>query len=162
MFAVPLSEEDAAKAVEQTYAMIKPDAVAAGAVDEIVLRLEMNGFTVAKKAEAELEKELVESFYEEHKEKEFFGALVEFMTSGPAVKLCLERPNAILAWRAMLGPTNTEKAKEEAPGSLRALFGTDGTKNAAHGSDSPESAARELGIMFPPEPEPEAEAEAEA
>ena len=86
------------------------------------------------------------------------------MTSGPVVKLILEREGAIKGWRALLGPTNPTKAATDAPSTIRARFGNleNGTQNAAHGSDSPESAAREIGLMFPePEAEPEAEPEPE-
>ena len=70
------------------------------------------------------------------------------MTSGPVLKLELEGPDAVARWRELIGPTNSNKARDDAPGSVRALFGTDGQRNAAHGSDAAESAAREIGLMF--------------
>ena len=97
----------------------------------------------------QLTKEQAETFYAEHKDRPFFQALATFMSSGPIVAMHLSSPDAIKKWRALIGPTNTQKAKEEAPDSLRARFGTDGTKNACHGSDSPSSAQRELTFFFP-------------
>jgi nucleoside diphosphate kinase len=158
LFPTKLGADEEGAKVEQTYAMIKPNAV--DYADEICLLAENHGFTIVKKEAVEaLDAELVKSFYAEHEGKEFFDSLVEFMTSGPVVKLMLERPNAIKAWRAMLGPTNPLKAAEEAPSSIRARFGNmeNGTQNAGHGSDAPESAAREIALMFPPEPEGEPE-----
>lgn len=93
-------------------------------------------------------KETSEVFYGEHIGKPFFPNLQEFITSDVVTGMELISPNAIQKWRAFIGPTNTQKAKEEAPNSLRALFGTDGTKNAVHGSDSPQSAAREIDFFF--------------
>ena len=88
-------------------------------------------------------------FYGEHEGKPFFETLIGFMTSGHVTALCLSKEDAIKGWRALMGPTNSLKAREEAPTSLRALFGTDGTRNATHGSDSTTSAARELEFFFP-------------
>lgn len=87
-------------------------------------------------------------FYGEHKGKHFFPSLMDFVTSDVVVGMELVKDNAIKGWRNLLGPTNTQKAKDEAPGSLRAQFGTDGTKNACHGSDSTTSAERELKFFF--------------
>ena len=166
LFETEMSVEEAAMPVEKTYAMIKPDAVGAGAVDAIVLMAENNGFTVVQRVDTEepLSEEIVKEFYAEHDGKEFFETLVTFMTSGPVVKLEMERPNAIKAWRSLLGPTNPTQAKEDAPGSIRAQFGNSedpeiATQNAAHGSDSPESAEREIGIMFRAPAEPAEEEE---
>lgn len=86
----------------------------------------------------QLTRRRAEEFYAEHAGKPFFAGLVEFMTSGPIYALCLAKAHAIHAWRAAMGPTNSEKARETAPKSLRALFGTDGRRNACHGSDSVE------------------------
>ena len=87
-------------------------------------------------------------FYGEHKGKSFYPTLMGFMTSDYSVGMELIAPNAITKWRKFIGPTNSNKAREEAPTSLRALYGEDGTKNACHGSDAPTSADRELGIVF--------------
>mmetsp|Transcript_43699 Transcript_43699/g.71324 ORF Transcript_43699/g.71324 Transcript_43699/m.71324 type:complete len:739 (+) Transcript_43699:105-2321(+) len=134
---------------QRTLAMIKPDAVRAGKADEIVQRLQAEGFVVVARKEATLSRAQVEEFYAEHKGKSFFDTLAGFMTSGPMQALCLEKEGAVKGWRALMGPTNTEKAKAEAPQSLRALYGTDGTMNATHGSDSTASALRELAFHFP-------------
>ena len=131
--------------------MIKPNAVAAGATEAILDQARAAGFKVVCQQVATLSKEQAEEFYGEHNGKPFFEALVTFMTSGPIVKLILEKEGAILGWRALLGPTNSLTAKTDAPESIRAIYGIDGTQNAAHGSDSPESAAREIGLMLPTE-----------
>ena len=142
--------EDAAFApLEKTYGMIKPDAVRAGAVGEILKAAEDAGFTVVRTMETRLSAERAGEFYAEHRGKPFFDGLVAFMSSGPIVACCFAKQNAILDWRKLMGPTNTFKARDEAPHSLRARFGTDGTRNATHGSDSPASAARELKFFFP-------------
>ena len=134
---------------QHTFAMIKPDVASnADAVAAIKAQIMDAGLTIEQEERCRLSQALCETFYEEHKERPFFGGLVDFMSSGPVVKLELAGPNAIKAWRGLIGPTNSEKARAEAPGSIRALFGTDGQRNAAHGSDAPESAARELGLMF--------------
>mmetsp|Transcript_32547 Transcript_32547/g.40891 ORF Transcript_32547/g.40891 Transcript_32547/m.40891 type:complete len:740 (-) Transcript_32547:287-2506(-) len=135
--------------VQRTLAMIKPDAVRAGKADEIIKRLQDEDFVVIAKREATLTRAQVEEFYAEHQGKSFFENLASFMTSGPMMALCLEKVGAIKGWRALMGPTNTEKAKAEAPDSLRAKYGTDGTQNATHGSDSTWSALRELNFHFP-------------
>ena len=133
---------------EVTLAMIKPDAVAAGAAEEIEAAAQQAGFYVVSKKQYTLTKDQAKEFYAEHKERPFYGKLVDFMSSGPLVALALRKRKAITAWRSLCGPTSTETAKEKAPKSLRAKFGTDNTKNAVHGSDSPESAARELAFHF--------------
>jgi len=113
----------------------------------------------------QLSKDQAESFYAEHTGKPFFAGLIDFMTSGPVVALALAGVGAIKAWRDMMGPTNTARARAEAPRSLRALYGTDGTRNATHGSDSEASASREIKFFFPslqPETAPDAAAFIEA
>lgn len=163
LFATEIAPEEAKLPVQQTYAMIKPNAVTSA--DEICLLIENHGFTIVKQelTEEPLPAETVAAFYSEHEGKEFFEPLTTFMCSGPVVKLVLERPNAIKAWRAMCGPTNPAKAAVEAPSSIRARFGNmeNGTENACHGSDSTASAEREIALMFPPQVEAEPEAEAE-
>lgn len=134
---------------EQTLALIKPDAVAAGKAAEIVARIESEGFTILERTPLQLTKERAEAFYGEHKGKGFFDELVAFMTSGELVALKLEKADAIKGWRALMGPTNFEVAKKEAPNSIRALYGSSMTKNASHGSDSIQSAVRELQFYFP-------------
>ncbi|GFR52672.1 hypothetical protein Agub_g15296, partial [Astrephomene gubernaculifera] len=150
--------------LEKTLALIKPDAVRAGKASEIMQLIELNGFTIIAKQKMQLTRARAEEFYGEHKGKEFFPKLVNFMTSGPIWALVLAKPGAILAWRALMGPTNVFKARAEQPKCLRALYGTDGTQNATHGSDSPASAAREIKFYFPaliPDPVTEATAAAD-
>jgi len=147
-FHFPTKENTPRSTKEYTLAMIKPDAVSAGKADEIVNRIKYEGFVVVEQEEMKLDKDRAEAFYAEHKGKGFFGELVEFMTSGSIVALKLERENAIKTWRTVMGPTNFEVAKEQAPDSVRALYATNMTKNASHGSDSFDSAKRELDFFF--------------
>lgn len=134
--------------VESTLAMIKPDAVAAGEAERIMEQIEQQGFKILQKRSYQLSAEQAKEFYAEHVDKPFFPRLLEFMTSGPIWALGLELNGAIAAWRAMMGPTNSTSAKATAPMTLRAQFGTDGTMNAVHGSDSAQSAAREIAFHF--------------
>jgi len=134
---------------ERTFAMIKPDAVGSGHVAKIIEEIEAHGFTIAAKKETTLTIEQTKHFYIEHKDRPFYHDLTHFMSSGPVVLIGLERSRAIKAWRTLMGPTNSLKAREQQPHSLRAKFGVDGQKNATHGSDSPASAVRELSIFFP-------------
>mmetsp|Transcript_32772 Transcript_32772/g.59385 ORF Transcript_32772/g.59385 Transcript_32772/m.59385 type:complete len:212 (-) Transcript_32772:410-1045(-) len=138
-----------AEKLEKTYAMIKPDAVRKGKAEEIMQLIELNGFTIIAKQKLQLTRSRAMEFYGEHYGKPFFEGLVNFMTSGPVWALVLAKEDAIKGWRSLMGPTNTFKAQEEAPTSLRALYGTDGTQNACHGSDSPVSAIREIKFFFP-------------
>lgn len=135
--------------IEKTLALIKPDAVKAGKADEIKQLIELHGFTIVAQQKLQLTRARAEEFYGEHYGKPFFNNLVSFMTSGPVWAIVLAKPDAIKQWRGLMGPTNCFKAREEAPRSLRALYGTDGTQNATHGSDSPASAAREIKFFFP-------------
>lgn len=135
--------------MERTYAMLKPDVASdPSAVAAIKELIESSGLSIEREEQSQLSREQCEVFYEEHKERPFFDGLVKFMSSGPVLKLELSGPNAIKKWREILGPTNSLKARDEAPESVRAQFGADGQRNAAHGSDSPSSAARELQLMF--------------
>eukprot|EP00200_Dunaliella_tertiolecta_P006160 CAMPEP_0202341414 /NCGR_PEP_ID=MMETSP1126-20121109/2423_1 /ASSEMBLY_ACC=CAM_ASM_000457 /TAXON_ID=3047 /ORGANISM="Dunaliella tertiolecta, Strain CCMP1320" /LENGTH=291 /DNA_ID=CAMNT_0048932235 /DNA_START=1 /DNA_END=874 /DNA_ORIENTATION=+ len=134
---------------DKTLAVIKPDAVKAGNADEIKQLIELHGFTIIIQQKFQLTRYRAEEFYEEHVGKPFFPRLVDFMTSGPVVAMVLSKPNAIADWRKLMGPTNVLKARQEAPFSLRAMYGTDGTQNATHGSDSPISAMREIKFYFP-------------
>lgn len=135
--------------LQTTLAIIKPDAVRAGAVDAIVARIEAAGFVVRARTSLALPAFKAEEFYAEHKGRPFLPNLVAFMSSGPCVALALSRVGAIAEWRALMGPTRTAAAREQQPGCLRALYGTDNTANATHGSDSPLSARRELKFWFP-------------
>ncbi|KAJ3285254.1 thioredoxin domain-containing protein 6, partial [Borealophlyctis nickersoniae] len=135
--------------LERTLALIKPDAYAvAGRKDEILRRIQEAGFVVVAEKEVRFDEGMAKEFYREHEGKPFYETLVGWMSSAPIYALVLERQAAISMWRELAGPTNSEKARETAPNSIRALFGTDGSQNAVHGSDSPASAAREIGVVF--------------
>ena len=132
-------------ALERTLSIIKPDAVAKGHVDEICKRLEDAGLSITEKKSIHLDDALAEGFYIEHKGKPFFEDLIKFMTSGPIQVQVLEGDNAIINYREVMGSTNP---KEAAPGTLRADFAESIDANAVHGSDSPESAKREIDYFF--------------
>lgn len=132
--------------IERTFAMIKPDAVASGNTGKIIDLIESNGFTIVGMEKVKLDKHKASTFYAVHKERPFFGELVEFVSSGPVVLLALEKENAILAWRELMGATDPGKA---ADGTVRKLFGTNVGKNATHGSDSAQNAQQELALFFP-------------
>lgn len=131
---------------ERTFAMIKPDAVAAKNSGKIVDLIEQNGFTILGLRKMNIDKKKAEEFYAVHKERPFFGELVSFVTSGPVIVMALEKDNAVKAWRDLMGATDSRKADK---GTIRNLFGTDIGKNAAHGSDSVENAKIELNLFFP-------------
>lgn len=131
---------------ERTFAIIKPDAVASKSSGQILDLIEKNKFDIIRMKKVQLTKKQAEKFYAMHKEKPFFRELVDYMISGPVILLALEKPNAIKEWRELMGATNVEKA---APGTVRRMFGTSVTKNAAHGSDSKEAAQIELNFFFP-------------
>jgi nucleoside-diphosphate kinase len=132
-------------AIEQTLAMIKPDATARNIIGKIVARIEEEGFTIRAMRKLKLSREQAEAFYSVHKERPFFGDLTSFMSSGPIVALLLERENAISKWREVMGATNPEKAAE---GTIRKLYALDMEKNSVHGSDAPETAACEKAFFF--------------
>jgi nucleoside-diphosphate kinase len=131
--------------METTFAIIKPDAVAAGHAGAILAEIEKAGFRIRAMRMTRLSKLQAEGFYAVHKERPFFGGLVEFMTEGPVVVLALQKQGAIKAWRELMGATNPEKADA---GTLRKKFGTNIERNATHGSDAPETAAFELAWFF--------------
>ncbi len=133
-------------ATEQTLILVKPDGVARGLVGEVIARIERKGFALKALELRTLEREVAEEHYAEHTERPFFGELVEFITSGPLVAMCVEGDNAIAGMRQIMGATNPIEA---ATGSIRGDFATIIGENIVHGSDSPESASRELGIFFP-------------
>ena len=132
-------------ALERTLSIIKPDAVAKGHVDEICKRLEDAGLSITEKKSIHMDDALAEGFYIEHKGKPFFEDLIKFMTSGPIQVQVLEGDNAILNYREVMGSTNP---KEAIPGTIRADFAESIDANAVHGSDSPESAKREIDYFF--------------
>jgi len=131
--------------VEKTFAIIKPDAVAAGNTGNIIALIEKNGFKIRALRMQHLTRAEAEGFYAVHRERPFFGELVEFMTEAPVVLLALEREDAVLKWREVMGATDPAKADA---GTIRKLYGTNVGRNASHGSDSPENAAIELAWFF--------------
>ena len=130
---------------QRTLAIIKPDAVARRLVGRIVQRIEDAGFQIRAMKRVELSKKDAEGFYAVHRERPFFGSLTAFMSSGPAVVLVLEAPDAIRKWRTLMGATDPAKAD---PGTLRREFAESIERNATHGSDAPETAAYEIGYFF--------------
>ena len=131
---------------ERTLVLCKPDAVERGLVGEVIGRLERKGFRLVAIELRTLDEATAKQHYGEHEGKPFFGDLVSFITSGPLVALCVEGPEAVGAVRTLMGPTNPVTAP---PGSIRGDYGLEIEKNLVHGSDSPESAARELALFFP-------------
>lgn len=131
---------------ERTLAIIKPDAVASGYTGNIIQLIERNGFRIVALEKRTLSTATAESFYEMHKARSFFGELVAFMTESPSVVMVLERADAVNAWRDLMGATNPRDARI---GTIRAMYAQDVGKNATHGSDSQESAAREIALLFP-------------
>jgi nucleoside-diphosphate kinase len=134
--------------MERTFLAVKPDGVQRGLVAEIIRRFEDKGFKLVGLKLMQVPRETAENHYGEHKGKPFFGGLVDFFTSGPIVAMAWEGPNVIATARKMMGATNPANAE---PGTIRGDFATDMGRNVIHGSDAPESAARELGIFFKPE-----------
>lgn len=132
-------------AIERTLSIIKPDAVAKNVIGEIYSRFESNGLKIVEAKMLTLSQELAEGFYAEHKERPFFKDLVSFMTSGPVMIQVLEGEGAVLKNRDLMGATNP---KEAAAGTIRADFAESIDANAVHGSDAPESAAREIAYFF--------------
>lgn len=132
-------------ALERTFAIIKPDAVAAHHAGEILSAIEASGLVIRGLKRVSLTPVLCKGFYHEHVGKGFYQELEDFMTEGPVVLMCLEGEGAILRWRDLMGATNPANAAE---GTLRKRFGTNIGRNATHGSDKPESAAFEVGYFF--------------
>lgn len=132
-------------AIERTLSIIKPDAVAKNVIGEIVSRFEKAGLRIAAMKMMHLSREQAEGFYAVHKERPFFGELVEYMISGPVVVQVLEGDNAIARNRELMGATDP---KEAAAGTIRADFGASIEANAVHGSDGPETAAWEIAYFF--------------
>jgi nucleoside-diphosphate kinase len=132
-------------AVERTLVLVKPDAMARGLGGEIVARLERRGLALTRARLVTVDRDLAETHYAEHREKPFFGELVAFITSGPTLALVLEGESAISVVRTTIGATNPTDA---APGTIRGDLALAMPDNLVHGSDSPESAAREIGLWF--------------
>jgi nucleoside-diphosphate kinase len=131
---------------ERTLVLVKPDGVARGLVGEVITRLERKGLRLVAAELRTLDRDTAETHYAEHRERPFFGPLVEFITGGPLVALVAEGPRAVEAFRAMAGATDPVKAT---PGTIRGDFALEVQNNIVHGSDSDESAKREIGLFFP-------------
>ncbi len=131
---------------ERTLVLVKPDGVRRGLVGEVLSRIERKGYTIVALEQRTLDRATAEAHYAEHSDKPFFGDLVDFITGGPLVAAVIEGPDAIEAWRRMMGVTNPIKS---APGSIRGDLANLMTENLVHGSDSAESAAREVALFFP-------------
>jgi nucleoside-diphosphate kinase len=132
--------------MERTLILVKPDAFARNLTGEIIARFERKGLRLAALRQLELERELAERHYAEHQGKPFYEELVSFITSGPLVAMVLEGEQAVTAARQVIGATNPLEAS---PGSIRGDYAIDVGHNMVHGSDSPESAAREVSLFFP-------------
>ncbi|MFC9895170.1 nucleoside-diphosphate kinase [Nocardia sp. NPDC127579] len=132
---------------EQTLVLVKPDGVARGLTGEILARIERKGLKIVALEQKNVSDEVAKAHYAEHAEKPFFGSLIEFITSGPVVAAVLEGPRAIAAFRQIAG--GTDPVEKAVPGSIRGDFGLETQYNLVHGSDSPESAKREITLWFP-------------
>lgn len=133
---------------ERTFVMLKPDAVQRGLIGELIARLERKGLKITAMKLIQVDRELAERHYAVHREKPFFTELVEFVTSSPVVVMVVEGREAVRAVRALMGATDPLEAT---PGTIRGDFGLDITKNLIHGSDSLETAEREIALFFQPE-----------
>ena len=131
--------------LQRTFAIVKPDAVAAGNAGNIIAMIEKNGFKILALRMQHLTRKEAEGFYAVHKGKGFFDELIDFMTEAHIVLLALEREDAVAKWREVMGATDPAKA---ADGTVRKLYGTNIGRNASHGSDSPENAVIELAWFF--------------
>jgi nucleoside-diphosphate kinase len=133
-------------ATEKTLILVKPDGVQRGLVGEVIARIERKGYRLEAVELRILDRAAAEEHYAEHTDKPFFGELVDFITSAPLVAMCVSGEDAIVGMRTLMGATNPIDAT---PGSIRGDYATVIGENIVHGSDSPESAQRELGIFFP-------------
>jgi nucleoside-diphosphate kinase len=132
--------------VERTLVLVKPDGVARGLIGEILGRIERRGLVLVAVELKTLDRATAEEHYGEHRGKPFFAPLIDFITSGPLLAAVAEGPRAIETWRATMGVTDPVKA---VPGTIRGEYGLIVNQNLVHGSDSPESAAREVALFFP-------------
>ena len=133
---------------QRSCILVKPDGVEKNVIGKVLDRLESAGLKLVALKMVPPDRGLIERFYAEHRERPFYGPLVEFMTSGPFVACVWEGEDCIAKSRKLIGATNSKEAE---PGTLRNLYGTDNRRNLVHGSDSPASAAREIGLLFRPE-----------
>jgi nucleoside-diphosphate kinase len=131
---------------ERTLILVKPDGVRRGLVGEVVSRIERKGLTISRLELRTISRETAEQHYDEHRERPFFGELVEFITGGPLRAMVVEGPDAVKSMRSLMGATNPVEAT---PGSIRGDFATVIGENIVHGSDSPENGEREIAIFFP-------------
>ncbi|KAI7903538.1 nucleoside diphosphate kinase, partial [Cokeromyces recurvatus] len=131
-----------------TLALIKPDAMQANNKEAIIHKIKENGFKIIQERQLQFSKELACLFYKEHKGKPFFEDLIDWISSAPIYAMILEKEDAVQSWRMLMGPTDSNKAREIDPNSIRAIYGKDGSHNAAHGSDSLTSAEREIDLVF--------------
>jgi len=132
--------------MEKTLCIIKPDAVKKRVQGSIIQMILDNGFNILGMEQMNLSKGQAQEFYEVHKERPFYGELVDFMTSGPCIPIALEKDNAVADWRKLIGATDPAEAEE---GTIRKLFANSKAENAAHGSDSVENGEREVSFFFP-------------
>jgi nucleoside-diphosphate kinase len=132
--------------MEQTFAIVKPDAVRRGLTGDILKRIESSGLKIIAMRKLQLSRADAERFYDVHKSKPFFIGLCDYMTSGPVVVMALQAEGAILKWRQLMGATDPKKADV---GTIRKDFGLDVEQNSTHGSDAPETAAAEISFFFP-------------
>jgi nucleoside-diphosphate kinase len=132
-------------AIERTFGIVKPDAVAKGAIGGVIQMVEASGLRLLGLRLVKLTQAQAEGFYAVHKARPFFADLVRFMTSGPCVVMAIEGENAVARYREVMGPTDSTKAPQ---GTIRGQFGTNIEKNAVHGSDAPETARAEIGFFF--------------
>ncbi|MFT6563735.1 MAG: nucleoside-diphosphate kinase [Actinomycetes bacterium] len=131
---------------ERTLILVKPDGVSRGLTGQVLTRIEQRGYRVVAMDQRTISAELAGEHYGEHRGKPFFDDLVEFITSGPLVAAVVEGPGVVGAWRTMMGATDPKVAE---PGTVRGDFATEMSHNVTHGSDSSESADREIGLFFP-------------
>jgi nucleoside-diphosphate kinase len=132
--------------LERTLILVKPDAFARGLTGEVIARFERKGLRIVAMKHMQVERSRGEEHYAEHREKPFFGDLVDFITGGPLVAMVLEGHEAVVAARQVIGATNPLEAS---PGSIRGDYAVEVQTNLVHGSDGPESSAREIGLFFP-------------
>ena len=130
---------------QQTLVLVKPDGVRRGLIGEVLRRIETKGFRIVKAKLLDVSEDIAKNHYSEHASKPFFGELITFITSGPVFACVIEGRHSVDAMRLMIGPTDPAKAP---PGTIRGDYGEIITENLVHGSDSPESAAREIAIWF--------------
>ena len=130
---------------ERTLSIIKPDAVSRGLIGEVITRFEKAGFRIVAMKMVHMTKEQAEEFYHEHRGRSYFEGFTDFMVSGPSVAMVLEGEDVVAKYRELMGATDSRKAAE---GTIRRDFGTDGRRNAVHGSDTPETAAFEISYFF--------------